>query len=247
MKDKKSGLTKQDEEDINASLEDTEETDHEEADDGEEDALANVDVDKELANLYGSNYANAGTEEINQEDLNTPTLKVVQDNTKNLPDKIVGHFYRSETGEQFPEVYVNFVAVTTKEQENYNKDGMEKVKIYFGFYQGTNEPFKFYMRGAALGTHRKFQSELMTYKNRLKIPMFALTVRLSTTQATGKTQKGVEYDVRRPVFTIVKNGNQPVIERDPERINFLLEAVDRFKAQAQTVEVEEEGKEGMPF
>jgi hypothetical protein len=238
LKDKKSVLTEQDEKDINDSLAGEDNSTASIPDEVEEDALANVDVDNELSNLYGPKYANAGTEEINQEDLNTPTLKVVQDNTKNLPDKRVGYYFRSDTGEQLPEVYVNFVSVTTKEQENYNKDGIEKVKVYFGFYQGTNEPFKFYMRGAALGTHRKFQSELVTYKNRMKIPMFALTVRLSTTQVTGKTEKGVEYDVRRPVFDVVKTTGKPEVERDPDRIGFLLEAVERFKQQAQTVEVE---------
>lgn len=236
-------LTEQDEQEINASLADTggDVADEVEV---EEDALANVDVDNELSSLYGKKFTNAGTEEMNQEDLNTPTLKVVQDNTKNLPDKKVGYFLRSDTGEQLAEVYVNFVSVTTKEQENYDKDGTEKVKIYFGFYVGSNEPFKFYMRGAALGTHRKFQSELLTYKNRMKIPMFALTVRLSSIQVTGKTAKGVEYDVRRPVFDIVKTGGKPEVERNPDRIGFLLEAVERFKAQAQTVEVDENG---IPF
>lgn len=190
--------------------------------------------------LYGTKYANAGTEEVSQDDINTPVLKLIQDSTKNLPDKKVGWFHRSDTGEQLETVDVNFVYVTTKEGLNYKKNAMEKYKVYFGFYTGNKEPFKMFIRGKSLASHRQLQSEILSYKNRHNLPMFALTVRLSSRQEIGTAKDGSGYDIRQIIFTILKDENgTPIIETDPNRVGFLLEAVERFKGVAEDTTMED--------
>lgn len=174
--------------------------------------------------------ANIGTEEVTQEDFNTPMLKIIQPNTQEIPDKKDGAFYRTDTKEQLESVEVNLVYVTTKEVENYNKTGIEKVKIYFGFYKGTNEPFRMYFRGWLLADHRNFQTEVISIKNRYKVPMLALTVRMTTYKQTGVVKEsGKPYTSYRPLLEVEKIDGVPVFEQDEDRVNFLVEAANRFK------------------
>lgn len=214
----------------------------------EEDALANIpNQTVSVSELYGESMMNAGTEEITSEDLNIPTLKLVQDNTKDLENKHVGWFCRSDTQEQMETVDVNLISVTTKVQENYKKDAMETVKIYFGYYAGTKEPFRMYLRGTSMQSHRMLQSEVLMYKNRYKIPMFALTVKLTSVQEKGNTKENVPYDIRKYLFEIVKvpgDKSKPIVETNVDRVAFLYESVSKFKKVAEVIE--EEG-EPLPF
>ena len=182
------------------------------------------------SSLY-ENKVGVGTEEISQEDLNTPILKIIQTNTQNIENKQEGFFYRSDTREQVESVDVNLVYVSTLEVENYNKTGKEKVKVYFGFYGGTNEPFKMYIRGWGLASHRNFQTEVAGVKTKLGVPMLALTVHLTTEKQSGTiADTGKPYTVYKPIFTVLKDDQGLIIEKTPERVNFLLEAVARFRA-----------------
>lgn len=204
-----------------------------------------VQEEQAIASLYGGNIANAGTEDVTSNDLNIPTLKLIQDSTKDLEDKHVGYFYRSDTKEQLPFVECNLVAVISQEVDNYNKTGKEVQKVYFGYFKDTKEAFRMYVRGWSLDTHRKFQSEVLTYKNRLGVPMFALSVKLMSDRRIGKNKVGIDYDVKCIDFRIVKKENdasKPVVETNPDRVAFLYEAVDKFKQAAATLPQEEEAE-----
>lgn len=194
--------------------------------------------DTELATLYTSDIAKAGTEEMGQEDLNIPYLILLQDNTK-IPEikttKKTGYYYRTDTTEQIELVEVNFVYVTTEEKKD-EKTGLMKIKkAYFGFYKGTTEPFKLRMSGWGLAAHKQLQTEVAMYQQRFNTPMFALTVKLTSENQQGVTKKGDKYDVEKIICEIIRDPQdqtKPLIEKNPERINFLYESIDRFKKVA---------------
>lgn len=200
--------------------------------------------------IYGD--VSIGTENITTEDLNTPVLKILQPTTQGIENKKDGAFYRSDTKQQYESVDVNLVYVTTSEVENYDKTGLEKVKIYYGYYFGTNEPFKMYVRGWGLASHRDFQTEVMRIKKRYKVPMLALTVQLTTEKQNGIiTDTGKPYTIYKVIFGIVKDieGN-PLIEQDSQRVKFLIESASRF-ASISTPSVNDElqnvNPEDVPF
>ncbi len=212
-------ITKKDEQDIDDSLAAT-----------ENNALALSDI------------ADVGTEEMGQEDMNTPILKIIQPGTQDIEDKKEGQYYRSDTKETVDNPLVNLVYVSTLEVENFNKTGIEKVKVYYGFYEGTNEPFKMFVRGWGLAGHRDFQSEVGMIKGKYKIPMLALKVSLSTEKQQGKIpDTGKQYTSYKLQCKIAKDSaNKPVVESDPERIAFLVEAVQRFKQAALVTSVNDD-------
>lgn len=201
----------------------------------------------ELAKLYPS-AVNIGTEEVTQEDINTPVLKIVQPNTQNIDNKKDGSFYRTDTQKQLDTVDVNLIYVTSAEVDNFNKTGKEKVKIYFGVYAGTEQPFKMYVRGWGLQAHRTFQTEVFSLKNMYQIPMLALKVTLSTEKQTGVIQDtGKPYTTYKPVFSIQNNEDEsPIIEKDEARIIFLVEAANKFKNIATTSSVHDEEQSEIP-
>lgn len=173
---------------------------------------------------------NIGTENVGTEDINTPILKIVQPTTQGVEANKAGFYFRSDTNGYLDSVAVNLVYVTTEEGENYNKTGTEKYKVYYGFYSGTNEPFKMYVRGWGLASHRDFQTEIMQIKNKYNLPMLALEVTLTTEKQQGTIQDtGKPYTIYKPVFTVTKDTEgKPFVELDKERADFLVEASDRF-------------------
>jgi len=211
-------------------------------------------VDQELqkketnspATMYGD-AVNVGTEEVTQEDLNTPNLKILQPTTQGITNKQDGFFYRSDTKEQLESVDVNLVYVTTIEGDNYNKTDKERFKVYFGFYKDSKEPFKMFVRGWGLGDHRIFQTEVFSVKKRHGVPMLALTIRLTTHEQTGTIKEsGRPYTIFRPLFTILKENGKPIIEEGSDRIKFLIEAARRFKEIASTTSVDDDKQNEIP-
>lgn len=219
-----------------------------------EDSLAETEKNTLAERDMYAGTIDVGTEEMTQEDMNTPILKIIQSNTQDIENKHEGWFYRSDTKQQLETVDVNLVYVTTVEVENYNRTGMEKVKVYFGFYEGTTEPFKMFVRGWSLAGHREFQSEVGLMKNKFKVPMFGLHVTLSTEEKAGTLENGKSYKTNKLVFTIQKDpkdktGIKPLIEMNADRIGFLFEAASRFKnvAAKQKESGEMEQGEDLPF
>lgn len=209
-----------------------------EAEKAEEETVSEM-IKKEPASIpsiYGSN-ANLGTEEMGVQDVNTPTLKVVQGTSHGIESPRLGSLYRTDLQEQMDDAYVNFVYVTTRESDNYNRTGKEAQKIYFGFFTGTQEPFKMFLRGWGNNAHRALQTQIAHIKAKYKIPMLALTIRVSTRVQEGVITsddgRGKPYKTYVPVFTIEKHENgTPFIEEDPERVSFLVQAAGKFKGLA---------------
>lgn len=172
---------------------------------------------------------NIGTENVGSEDLNTPVLKIIQKTTEGAEDLKIGS-YLLPNGEQAQEVPVNLVYVTTEQGENYNKTAMETYKVYYGFFSGTNEPFKMYVRGWGMASHRDFQTEVLSLKNKYQIPMLALEVTLKTEKQEGTIQDtGKPYTTYKPVFEITKSvDGVPFVEIDKNRVDFLIESAKRF-------------------
>ncbi len=209
----------------------------------------NTEIDKVLGKDLGlANMVNIGTEEVTQEDLNTPILKIIQSNTQDIADKKEGWFYRSDTQETLENVLVNLVYVTTIETENFNKTGQEKVKMYFGFYEGTNEPFKMYVRGWSLNGHRSFQSEVGMIKGKYQLPMFVLKVNLSTEKQQGTIKEtGNPYTTYKLRFEIAKDTTGiPNIEQDVDRRKFLFDSVQKFKEVALVTSLNDEAQNEQP-
>lgn len=196
---------------------------------------------------------NVGTEDISQEDLNTPILKIIQSTTQDLDLSELGKLYRSDTQQYVDTIDVNLVCLTTEENENYNKTAVEKVKVYYGFYAGTTQPFKLYIRGWSIGAHRYFQTEIQNIKNKFKIPMFALTINISTDEQKGTMKdSGKPYTTFKYHFDILKDpedasGQKPLIELNKERQGFLFEAALRFKEMATTVQSQKDADQGEPL
>lgn len=127
--------------------------------------------------------------------------------------------------------------VSTLEVDNYNKTAKEKVKIYYGFFKGTNDPFKMYVRGWGLQKHRQFQSEVLYIKNKYRVPMLALSIKFTTEEQTGTVKDtGKPYITYKPVFNIQKENNKPMFEKGDKRITFLIDAAHRFREISLTSE-----------
>lgn len=191
--------------------------------------------------------ANIGTENISSEDLNTPVLKIIQKTTEGAEDMQIGSYLLPD-GKQEKSVTASLVYVSTLVQENYQKTKEERIKVYYGFLSGTVEPFKMYIRGWGLASHRDFQTEVMRIKNEYGLPMLALEVTLTTEKIEGNiSDSGKPYTTFKPVFTITKDAKGvPFVETDPERGRFLIEASKRFSELSETSKNDEKMNEVNP-
>lgn len=195
---------------------------------------------------------NIGTENVSSDDLNTPILKIVQKTTEKVENMKIGSYLMPD-GNQEDSVSVNFVFVSTVVMENYNKTKTERVKVYYGFFSGTNNPFKMYVRGWGLASHRDFQTEVMRIKNDYQLPMLALEVTMTTEKQEGNiADTGKPYTTYKPVFTITKDAKgTPFVETDKARVDFLIEASQRFSAISEQskndAEMNEVNPEDIPF
>lgn len=188
---------------------------------------------------------NAGTEEMTTADMNTPTLSIIQKTSETgIKDPHIGYFYRKDTGEQMETVQVHMVYVTSVTGDNYNKTGVETKKIYYGFYKGTKEPFKLYVRGWSMNGHRNFQTEVALIKNKYRVPMFALDVTLSTKDENGTSvETGKPYTTKSIVFTIAKKQDgKPVTDMVLPYAEFLAASIDKFKEVSLVNDRAEESK-----
>lgn len=198
------------------------------------------------------NVADLGTEEIDQSDLRTPLLKIIQENTREIDNKKVGWFYRSDTKEQIQYPEVTLVYVTTVEELDYKKKNMVKKKVYFGYYKDTNEPFKMYVQGWGMEGHRNFQTEVLQWKKRASVPMLALSIQLSTQSQQGEAaEDGTPYDIFKLVFKVLKDEEENIlVQMNPKRISFLVESVSKFR-DISTTSSENDDKQNdtgdMPF
>lgn len=190
---------------------------------------------EKLATMYRDDVV-AGTEDIGVDDLNIPQLKIVQSNKRiDLPNgkrAEDGYYYRTDTKEQMEYVDVILLVVRKVYTLNFKKDATERQHIYFGVYDGTNEPFRMFCRGWSLAGSREFLTEVKMIQKKYKLPMYALKGRLTTTTKTGTMKEGGEYSVYATVFSILKDEGtgEPTAEDRPERVETLRRFVERFGA-----------------
>ena len=196
------------------------------------DEKAMVVADKALAKTYRDD-ANVGSEEVSTEDVNIPGLKLIQKTSEpDLPEeKILGHYYRTDTQTQHKEVMVNIVCFKKTWGENFNKTGQERKYILFGSYEGSSEVFRLFLRGGwALGAARQFLTEFKMIQSKHRLPMYALKVKLASKEEQGTIKEtGRAYTTFRPVINITRdeNGN-PNVERDLGRAKWLKETATKF-------------------
>jgi hypothetical protein len=185
-----------------------------------------------IANIYRGEES-VGTEEVGAEELNIPSLKLVQGNKRpQLADGSKaeeGNWYRTDIQEQAKSYDVTLLVFRKTMGLNYKKDAQERKHIYFGLYAHTTEPFRMYCRGWSLSGSRAFLTEVKRLQAKYKIPMFALMVRMKSEGKTGTTDDGADYSINSAVFEIIKGEDGlPIVETNADRVKILREFVDRF-------------------
>ena len=199
-----------------------------------------------LAAMYKDDVG-AGTEDIGVDDLNIPQLKLVQSNKRiDLPNgkrAEDGFYFRTDTKEQMEYVDVILLVVRKVYTLNFKKDGTERQHIYFGVYEGSNEPFRMFCRGWSLAGSREFLTEVKTIQGKYRLPMYALKLRLSSMPRSGTMKEGGDYAVFSTVFSILKDEETgaPMAEDRAERVEVLRRFVERFGAiEIRSIDEEDE-------
>lgn len=186
-----------------------------------------------VAALY-KNDVNAGTEEIDMDDLNIPQLKLVQPNKRiDLSDGTRaedGYFYRTDTRQQIKNPDVILLVVRKIDQLNYKKEAMERQHVYFGIHETTGDPFRMFCRGWSISGSREFLTEIKSIQKQFNLPMYALKVRLSGVPRSSTTKDNVNYSVFSVGFSILKDQDTgyPMSEDRPEKVEMLRKLVSRF-------------------
>ena len=153
-------------------------------------------VDKQ----YLADKANLGLEQVEQEDIPTPTLLLTQDISKVVDANGVkipaGKFYYSGTGEVFDEVEGTLLILSKKETPDYQTKEPTRTHIYLGVINANNMPFLMWFKNTGLFSSREFIGKVKA----MKVPMFSLNVKLLPEQTS--FEKNTWWKVR---FQILGN------------------------------------------
>lgn len=195
----------------------------------EKNALTIISGNSELAKLY-SDSARLGSQNIQG---SIPMLKVHTTN-KSLNNQLLngkepndGWFFLTGAQQQFenPECHILTISRGFKAEGMVDKTtgqkGPEKFNQILGgvIIDGTEyRPFLMYFTGIKLSRLWDFGKEISQYTHAqpVPIPMFALTVKLSTEKV--KHEYGQSYVVN---FEIIKDGDFPRLVTDPGQFVFL--------------------------
>lgn len=190
--------------------------------------LAQIRQNAQLAQMY-SESASVGADNLSGE---LPLMKVhaVGKSTKNeLADGTEpndGWFFYKPTGEQFQTVRCHILTIS----KGFRAEGMEKKMIFNQVIGGVimdgaeMKPFIMYMTGLKLSPMWEFgkQASKYTKMKPIAIPMFALTVKLSTEKVSNNYGKSWIVN-----FEIEKNEDgSPVLVMDPGEFQFLKDHVE---------------------
>lgn len=196
-------------------------------------SLSAIQQNAELAKMYSDN-AQVGAENLSGE---SPLLKVhaVGRSTKNeLSDGTEpndGWFFYKPTGEQFETVRCHILTIS----RGFRAEGMEEKgketrsvfnQIVSGVImtEGEMKPFILYMTGLKLKNLWEFGKEAAKYTRAkpVSIPMFALTVKLTTEKVANSYGKSWVIN-----FEIEKSADgTPVLVLDPGEFQYLKDHVD---------------------
>lgn len=192
--------------------------------------LETISQNKDLAQMYADN-AHVGAENIAG---SLPLLKVHQaGKSKNTlangqePDN--GNFFYQQTGEEFKDVLIHVLTISRGfKAPGLNGQGEDKFNQILGgciIEEGnTFKPFIMYFTGKKLRNLWDFGKEAAkyTHKKPLSIPMFALTVKLTTEKKDNDF--GYSFVVN---FEIVKNEQgDPKLITDPGIFTYIRDNVE---------------------
>lgn len=173
---------------------------------------------QKLDEQYFKDYANLGMETVTPDDLSTPTLNLIQSNSKVRDESgrpyTPGDFYHTKTKKIYKTVDVAFLQFSKGDYPSYSdKSVLVHTYVYYGVTLPDMEPFKIYLRNAGIGEAKKFNTDVVSMKR----PLFALNVTLSSREING--DKG-DYFV--PQFKI--NG----VHVNPNAVMTLQELAQAF-------------------
>lgn len=191
--------------------------------------LETIAQNKDLAQMYAEN-AQVGAENIAG---SLPLLKVHQvGKSKNTlssggePEN--GNFFYQQTGEEFKEVLIHVLTISRGfKAPGLNGEGDDKFNQILGgciIEEGNFKPFIMYFTGKKLKNLWEFGKEAAkyTHKKPLPIPMFALTVKLTSEKKDNNY--GYSFVVN---FEIVKNEDgSPSLIMDPGIFTYIRDNVE---------------------
>lgn len=177
--------------------------------------VANKD-EKGLAKLdekYLRDNAKVGIEDVNPEDLPTPTIVLIQKNSdltdedgRPLPR---GQFFYRGNNRLMKEVNCSFLSVTKTELPDFiNKDEKVKTFVLLGALEPDWRPFLMYMNKTKMQTVRHFLGQITT----AQMPMFAQKVRITAEEVN--SPKGDYYVPRLQVLGLRENMDEIVMLED---------------------------------
>lgn len=189
--------------------------------------LDKLRANESLADLYTKN-AQIGAENLSQE---LPMLKVHTQgrSTKNLladgtkPND--GWFFYKPTAEQFEKITCHVLMISRGYKAPGINDGEEKFnQILAGVMVDSQKPFLLFFTGKRLGNMWDFGKEASQYTHAkpVPIPMFAMTVELTTRSEANKFGESWMID-----FKILKGANGfPLLVMDEGEFVFLRDQVE---------------------
>lgn len=223
-------------------------------------ALAQLGQNKDLMAMYGDS-ADLGSENIGGESL--PLLKV-HSSGKSLGDTLLngeephnGYFFHKKTQQEFKEVLCHVLTIS----RGFRADGIEGKKDVFNqvlggvvINDGQFLPFLMYFTGTKLQNLWDFGKEASQYTKMkpVGIPMFALTVKLTTEKVIegAKNWFVIKFNISRDVEgnpEIVTNKEEFVLLRN--NVSKVQEMIDRLiakKATEDTAQIVTEDPENIP-
>jgi len=186
---------------------------------------------------YFKKYRGLGTEELTAEDMPTPYLSLIQNNStltdKEMRPLMRGAFYYAGDESVNKEVECSLLTFTKKDLPSFDdKSVMVRTYIFLGIIHPQNKIFALYVKRSGIGAAKAFFGEL----NKNKIPMFAAKVKLSSEMVKG--DKGTYFKL---IFNL--NG----IETDMEKLKKLESYTRRLSPEVKEEVAETISSDDIPF
>lgn len=161
---------------------------------------------------YLAERANLGMEEVEADDIPTPTLLLTQDISKVVDaegKKIpAGKFYYSGTGQVFDEVDVTFLIITKKETPDFQTKQPTPTHVYLGVMHPDLTPFLMFFKNTGLFSSKEFLGKVRAMKS----PMYAVNVKLIAEQTS--FEKNTWWKIRFQIIGTKENMSELVILED---------------------------------